>query len=228
MLLAIDTSTDLSGVAFYAKDAVLGECTWHSGRHHTSQVLAQVDLLLKHTGYHKHELTAVAVALGPGSWSGLRVGMSIAKGMVLAQSLKLIGVSTLDALAYQYQSSGLPTYPIIRLGRDRFACALFLPNEGQQRRLSEYRNISLAEIGKNVPDETLFCGDIEPDVKQQIQRILGKKAHFPGTTASLRRTGYLAACAWQRLLDGQHDNPATLEPMYLADPVRAKVTSQTS
>src|SRR5512138_2392353 len=106
MLLAIDTSTTQTGLACYDASGVLGECVWHSGRDHTAQLLPQLTLLLRHIGRASSAISAIAIALGPGSWSGLRVGMSTAKGLALARGLPLVGVGTLDALAYQHQRRG--------------------------------------------------------------------------------------------------------------------------
>src|SRR5919205_367202 len=102
MLLAIDTSTTQTGLACYDHQGLLGECIWHSGRDHSAQLLPQLTLLLRHLGRARAEISAVAVALGPGSWSGLRVGMSTAKGFALACGVPIIGIGTLEALLYQY------------------------------------------------------------------------------------------------------------------------------
>src|SRR6266498_5253485 len=121
MLLAIDTSTIQTGLACYDQQGLLGECTWRSGRDHSAQLLPQLTMLLRHLRRARAEIRAVAVASGPGSWSGLRVGMSTAKGFALARGMPVIGVGTLDALAYQHDRSGVTTVPLIRLGRERFA-----------------------------------------------------------------------------------------------------------
>jgi tRNA threonylcarbamoyladenosine biosynthesis protein TsaB len=102
MLLAIDTSTNQTGLACYDETGLLGECVWHSGRDHSVQLLPQLTLLLRHLGRSRDSISAVAVALGPGSWSGLRVGMSTAKGFALARDVPIIGVGTLEALLYQH------------------------------------------------------------------------------------------------------------------------------
>src|SRR3712207_6544644 len=107
MLLAIDTSDDHSGVAFYDKGSVLAECAWYSGRRHAEQTLPTVELLLRHLDRTPHDLTAVAVATGPGSWSGLRVGMSLAKGIALAHSLPILGIPTLDIFAHTQRHRGM-------------------------------------------------------------------------------------------------------------------------
>lgn len=222
MLLAIDTSTVQSGVACYAADELLGECSWNSGRNHTTQVLTQIDLLLHHTGYRQRDLQAVAVALGPGSWSGLRVGLSIAKGIALAGNLPLIGIGTLDVLAYQQQHPLLPVYPLINLGRERFATARFQMG-AEWKRMSDYQSSSLPELLPLLAndDAVIFCGDMTPTLRETLLEEMGERARIATPAALLRRTGYLAELAWQRYAQGEHDSIATLEPIYLGEAVRA-------
>jgi tRNA threonylcarbamoyladenosine biosynthesis protein TsaB len=219
MLITLDTSTAYIGVACYDAQGLLGECTWRSGRDHTTQLLPQLAMLLRHVGRTPAQISAVAVALGPGSWSGLRVGMSAAKGITLARRLPLIGIGTLDALAYQYGRSGLQVVPLIRLGRDRFATATYA-DQLPWSRMSDYRNVTLAELGAEVQSHALFCGDVDAETQELLRHGLHKRAHFPAGADNLRRPGYLAELAWQRLQDGDVDDLGTLEPIYLGQPVR--------
>jgi len=212
MLLAIDTSTTQTGLACYDPSGVLGECTWQSGRDHTAQLLPQLTLLLRHIGRARAEISAVGVALGPGSWSGLRVGVSTAKGLAVARAMPIIGVGTLDMLAYQHVRRGVTVIPLIRLGRERFATA----------GLGEPRNVTLAELCNEVNGRALFCGDIDAEVREALRSKLGDRALFPTPAANLRRPGYLAELAWKRLQDGETDDLATLEPIYLGQPVKVK------
>jgi len=221
MLLAIDTATTITGLALCDGGELLAECAWASGRHHSAQLLPQLDLLLRHVGAGRAALRAVAVALGPGSWSGLRVGLSVAKGLALAGDLPIFGVSTLEALAYQQQRSGLPIYPLIRLGRDRFASAEFAFGDGVERR-SPDRNLGLDELCAEVRDRALFCGDLDDHVREQIYAALGERALFPSPAATLRRPGFLAELAWLRLQSGESDDIVALEPVYLGEAVKAK------
>jgi tRNA threonylcarbamoyladenosine biosynthesis protein TsaB len=221
MLLAIDTATTITGLALYNEGGLLAECAWASGRHHTAQLLPQLDMLLRHVGVGRGELRAVAAALGPGSWSGLRVGLSVAKGLALAGDLPLIGVSSLEALAYQQQRVGLPIYPLIRLGRDRFASAEFVFGPWIERRGPD-RNVGLGELCAEIADRALFCGDLDDQARAEIGAALGERALFPSPAAALRRPGYLAELAWQRLQDGEQDDIVALEPVYLGEPVKAR------
>lgn len=221
MLLAIDTSTAQTGLACYDASGVLGECLWHSGRDHTAQLLPQLTLLLRHIGRDRDEITAVGVALGPGSWSGLRVGLSTAKGLALARDLPIVGVGTLDVLAYQHERPGVLVFPLIRLGRERFATARPGAQDTHGHTI-EPRNVTLAELCAEINGRALFCGDIDSDTQEALRSRLGDRAAFPSPAANLRRPAYLAELAWLRLQAGDTDDLATLEPIYLGQPVKSK------
>ncbi|HEX9370166.1 MAG TPA: tRNA (adenosine(37)-N6)-threonylcarbamoyltransferase complex dimerization subunit type 1 TsaB [Roseiflexaceae bacterium] len=221
MLLAIDTSTNQTGLALYDERGLLGECVWQSGRDHSAQLLPQLTLLLRHIGRARDEIGAVAVALGPGSWSGLRVGMSTAKGFALARGLPIVGVGTLDALVYQHERPGAATIPLIRLGRARFATGAATQG-GHERSVLAPRNVTLAEVAAETTGRALFCGDVDADVQAALREQLGNRASFPSPAAAMRRPGYLAELAWQRLRAGDADDLATIEPIYLGQPVRVK------
>jgi tRNA threonylcarbamoyladenosine biosynthesis protein TsaB len=221
MLLAIDTSTTVTGLALYNAEGPLAECTWESRRNHTAQLLPQLDLLLRHIGAARGDVRAIAVALGPGSWSGLRVGLSTAKGIALAAGLPLLGVGTLEALAYQQRGSTAPIYPVIRLGRERYASAEFRCRNQLERR-SPDSNYTLADLAAAVHERTLFCGDLDAALREQLTRLTDGRALFPTPAANLRRPAYLAELAWQRHQTGAHDDLTTLEPIYLGEAVKAK------
>lgn len=222
MLVAIDTSTALTGVACYDERGLLGECTWHSGRNHTAHLLAQLALLMEHIQRRTADVQAVVVALGPGSWSGLRVGMSVAKGMALAGGLVLLGIGTLDTLAYQQQQAMMTVYPLIRLGRERFATARYEYTDRLQR-CGAYANLTLTEVCSQLDGRTLLCGDIDADVQATLRDRAGEWVCFPPLAANLRRPGYLAELGWQRFVAGERDNMAQLEPFYLGEAVRGEV-----
>ena len=213
MLVAIDTSTNQSGLACYDDGVLLAECSWDSARDHTAQLMPQLNLLLAHLHRERQSISAVAIALGPGSWSGLRVGMSTAKGLALALGIPIVGIGTLDALNYQFAGLGLPVVPLIRLGRDRYAT--------YDQQLREPRNVTLEALAAEIGDRVLFCGDVDGDVRHTLAGLLGERARFPSSAQALRRPGFLAELAWQRVQSGAVDDLATLEPIYLGQAVRS-------
>ncbi len=220
MLLAIDTSTNASGVALYNGSQVVAECAWFSGRRHAEQVLPVVDLLLRNIDAAPSDLTAVAVATGPGSWSGLRVGMSLAKSLALARELPLVGVPTLDVLAFPHRHGALPVVPMVRLGRDRYGAAVYrnIPAWGPA---GEVRNLALDALPA-LTDVGLFCGDVDEAARTLLMETLGDAASFAGGSDNVRRPAALAELAWARLQAGQADDLVSLEPIYLGSPVKEK------
>lgn len=221
MLVALDTATELAGIACYDAHGIRGECCWYTERRHGAQVLPQLDMLLRHIGSTPSEIQAVAVGLGPGSWSGLRVGVSIAKGLALAGNLTLLGIGTLDAIAYQYEDVEMPIHPVIRVGRGRIATATWLWDRTLQR-MSPYQNIAVAELGTIIRGNAWFCGDVDAAMQQDIRAIVGAYAHFPSDPARIRRPGVLASLAWHRFCAGEHDEMARIEPLYLGEPLKGR------
>ncbi|MCA1554508.1 MAG: tRNA (adenosine(37)-N6)-threonylcarbamoyltransferase complex dimerization subunit type 1 TsaB, partial [Chloroflexi bacterium] len=108
MLLAIDTATALAGIALMDTSGVpkgielRGSTEWHTERNHTVELLPNVVRLMSECSVSASELQAIAVAIGPGSYTGLRIGLSVAKGFCFANGAALIGVPTLDISAHAY------------------------------------------------------------------------------------------------------------------------------
>ncbi len=122
MQLAIDTSTDTASIALVRDAEVLVELTWHSGRNHTTQLLPNLSRLLDKADIHS--VNCIFVAKGPGSFNGLRVGVSTAKGLAFSLKIPLVGISTLEVEAYQHAETGLPVCPIFNAGRGEIATAI--------------------------------------------------------------------------------------------------------
>ena len=102
MLLAIDTASPYASVAVHDGERLLAELVWLANQDHTRTLLSHVQQALADAGAGVEGLTAVAVALGPGSFNGLRVGLSTAKGLAIARGVRLVGASTLELLALEY------------------------------------------------------------------------------------------------------------------------------
>lgn len=218
MELAIDTSTDIASLALAHQGKLRMELTWHSEQNHTVELLPNLVYMLKQTGIDITSLEAIVVARGPGSYNGLRVGISTAKGLAFALSIPLIGIGTLEVEAFPHSSAGLPVCPISNAGRGEIAAALY-QREGEQLRCLVAEHISTLEaLCDKITQRTIFCGEIVPALSGEIQERLGDKAILATASASLRRAGYLAELGWQRLKFGKTDDPNTLQPIYLRHP----------
>ena len=131
MLLAIDTSTRSVGVALYDGVQIVSEKVWLSQQFHTVELAPTVSALIDQAGISLDDLKVVAVAIGPGSFTGLRIGMALAKGMALAGRLEIVGVPSLDILAAAQPIDDKPLVAILQAGRGRIAVGWYKNYSGE-------------------------------------------------------------------------------------------------
>lgn len=218
MELAIDTSTRTVGVALSRQGRALWELTWRAEYNHTTQLMPAIDHILRQGVVTPKDLDAIIIAIGPGSFSGLRVGVAAAKGMAMALGRPLVAVSTMATEAYPFTGAGLPVRPVLDAGRDEIATALFAMEGDDLREIEGVRITTVEELCAAVRQPTLFCGEHLPEVRAALTARLGPLALIPPDSALPRRAGNLAELGWRRLQQGQSDDLATLQPVYLRGP----------
>ena len=214
MLLAVDSSTRFAGVAICEEGRLLSSRSWYSGVNHTSELMPAVSQALQHQGLAVGELSGIAVALGPGGFSALRVGMSVVKGLALTTGTPVVGLGTLDLEAYPYLQSGLPVCAILEAGREEVASALFGPN-GQ--RMRDDLVCPPQELVDSIDEPTLFCGEALVNWGDFIREHLGPLAIVAGPVPT-QRLWVLCELGWKRLVAGDVSDLATLQPNYLRMP----------
>ncbi len=214
MLLALDTSTALASVALY-DGALRAEATWRAGREHSTQVLPEAVRLLAQQGLGPEALRAVAVAVGPGSYTGLRVGLSLAKGLAVALQLPLVGVCTLDVLAAPLRAAAPPVRPALDAGRRRYATALYDHDGAALVRREPIAGVDLAGLLALLRSPVVVTGDLDAAAREALAAA-GAGIEVATPAAATRRAGYLAELAWERLARDGGADPATVEPIYLA------------
>jgi tRNA threonylcarbamoyladenosine biosynthesis protein TsaB len=213
MLLAVDTSTRLIGVALYDGGRVLSEASWLSKNHHTIELGPAVAETLSRVGAEPASLTAVGVAIGPGSFTGLRIGLALAKGLCLSRNLPLVGIPTLDVVAAaQPVIPDLKLAAILEAGRRRLAIGWYHAIQGKWHPEGDLQNLTLEEFMEKVETPAIICGELSGEARQ---RLTHKGAILPSPAQCVRRPAVLAELAWQRWKAGQIDNPDTLSPIYL-------------
>ena len=215
MYLAMDTSTDTASLALVEDNEVLAESTWRCGQNHTTQLLPRLMQLLDQTELSLQSARGIIVARGPGSFNGLRVGISTAKGLAFSLGIPLVGISTLAAEAYQHAATGLPVCPIFDAGREEIATAIYRQKQGEWHQLVTEQITTVAALCSQITEKTVFCGELTPLTAAQLQIELKQKAVISPTT---RRAIFLAELGLKRLQTGDYDNPATLQPLYLRRP----------
>jgi tRNA threonylcarbamoyladenosine biosynthesis protein TsaB len=217
-ILAIDTATEMAGIALYCGEGLLAEESWRSPGTHTVELTPRIVRMLERAIIPAAQLRGLAVALGPGSFTGLRIGLALAKGLALALKLPLVGVPTLDALAYAHWGQSRPVYAVLQAGRGRLCAGLYRLFRGRWRRDGDYRLEGSDTLGQEVQERTLFCGELDATTRESLRRRLGELATIASPAFSLRRAGYLAELAWQRLLQEDVDDPVKLSPIYIQNP----------
>jgi tRNA threonylcarbamoyladenosine biosynthesis protein TsaB len=231
MLLAIDTATATASVALYDPVAkvLLVEQTWQSRRRHTQDLLAETQHLLQLSGLTPQDLTALAVTTGPGSFTGVRVGISTVKGLLLGmpEPPRVVGVPTLTVTAAPWLDAAFSITPwpivcaVIHAGRGRFNWCFFGPEDLLHRPSAhEHHAGTAAELAgaleEHGADSKWLVGETDAELLQALETI-------PSVTAidavsGLRRAGQLARLATLLIAERVEDDAASLQPLYLRAP----------
>jgi tRNA threonylcarbamoyladenosine biosynthesis protein TsaB len=213
VLLAIDTATQSVGIALHDGNQLIAEHYWISQRYHTMQLAPEIALMLRRAEKTAAGLTALAVAKGPGSYTGLRIGMALAKGLALAHNLRMVGIPTLDIIAHSQPQRPEPMLALIQAGRKRLAGMWYKWGSAVWEPQSELRNYSWEEMIDRLEEDTYFCGEIDPAGRSILEN--DPYAILAPPALSVRRPGFLAELGWQRMRSGKTDDPSELVPVYL-------------
>jgi tRNA threonylcarbamoyladenosine biosynthesis protein TsaB len=227
MLLAFDTSTSVASVALVADSAdtadgarLVAELTWRVGQRHSTELLERLEWLLAASRLSMSDLTGVAVALGPGSFNGVRVALATAKSLAFARGVPLYGVPTLDIIAWGHCLIGGTICAILEAGRGQVYVAIYdaaQPDAARWEPAAGYQVLTAAELAAQIHSEALFCGEMSPETRATLAEALGSR--FRATSAlDERRAGWLAELALARSAAQRYDDPVALEPLYLRRP----------
>jgi tRNA threonylcarbamoyladenosine biosynthesis protein TsaB len=216
MILAIDTATQYAGLALYNQDGLLAEESWFSGRNHTVELTPRITRLLRLANLKVAELTALAVSLGPGSFTGVRIGLSVAKGMALPYKLPVVGVSTLELTTYPLRDNLQPVWGVVQAGRGRIIAARYGQVDGVWQLQVEPYLTDVETLAKQITQPAHCTGEIDQAMAQTLQRGSDHKLTIVSPAQRLRRAGYLAEIAAMRLDAGDQDDPDALLPIYIS------------
>ena len=218
IILALDTATRWTGLALHDGKSVIAEQGWRSLHTQTVELTPAIGQVLARSDINVADLRAVAVAIGPGSYTSLRVGLAVAKGLSLAHQIPLVGVPTLDITA---ASIGLRTGSLVVIaeaGRKRVIAGMYRWQEKKGWQASERPIVETWEtLLFHLETSTTFAGEISPEAAKLI-RASKKPFYLVPAAASVRRAGFLAEIGWQRIRQGLVDDAASLSPSYMRDP----------
>lgn len=215
MLLAIDSATYKIGIALYDGVEVLHEAVWQSVNRHSVELTPAIDQALRRGGFTIKDVEAIGLAIGPGSYTGLRIGAAVAKGLAFSRHLPLVGISTFDILAAAIPPNADKQLAVaLSAGRGRLAVGWYQTIGETWQVNGEATLLTPEELSTRLTQPTLVCGELDNETRQLLGRKRVNVSLVP-PALSLRRPAYLAELAWARWQAGQTDDPAKLAPVYL-------------
>jgi len=215
-MLAVDTSTPSGSVALLDGEALVAEWTLLSARTHNRRLLDGVDRILAEAGWALEDVDVFAVTTGPGSFTGIRIGLSTMKAMAWALGKPLVGVGTLAALAAPFSVGSRAVCPVIDARKNEVYAALYRP-DGAGGLLEERAPAVLApeKIAAWITEKTFLCGDGYPAYRDRFHRALGDWAVDPGAAFHTVRAGFVGRCALEIMRSGAETDPMRVLPLYV-------------
>lgn len=217
LVLGLDSATQVAGVALIDGNRLVAELFFNTRKNHSQRLLPLIAALLREAGFKLADLDGLAVALGPGSFTGLRIGLATVKGLAHAAQKPVAGIPTLDGLAWNaWEVPGL-VCPVLYARRQEVYTALYRWQEGELCRLTPYQALdpySLVDLLKSYTMPVYFLGDgVIP--YWEVWQQLGTRARFLPSTSTLPRAAQIARLGRERLLAGKEDDLFQLKPLYL-------------
>lgn len=213
LVLAIDTATKIGSVALYDdKIGVIGEINLYVKVNHSNVIMDAVDSLFKLSGLNIKDVDRIAVTIGPGSFTGIRIGTAIAKGLAYSLKKPIVGVNELDVLAHMGENREDIIVPLIDARKERVYFSKYRYIDNILLREEEYKDGELREILADLKGKKVtFIGDGATVNEKLINEILEKDYNIYSKANSIPRAGVAA----QISLHLPEDNLYTLEPLYV-------------
>lgn len=220
MLLAIDTATRFMSLALHDGHELLAEQTLAIGNHHTTELAPALRHMLAVCEVTMAQLTALAVSTGPGSYTGLRIGVALAKGLAAAHRLPLVGVSTLDTLAAGHPQAAIGLIAVVQAGRGRVIVKTYRWRKNRWGSHAEPQLMDWETLFASVDGPALLTGEVNRAGVEALQQA--QTNGIPVTLAApadrLRRAGVMADVAWALLQETPDKSifaAARLLPIYV-------------
>jgi tRNA threonylcarbamoyladenosine biosynthesis protein TsaB len=215
-ILGVDTSTSWGSLGIIDDDAVVAEYALFREETHSARLVPAIQALLKEARLDLNEIDGMAVSLGPGSFTGLRVGLSTVKGLALAAQKPVVGVPTLDALASNLPFTPYLICPILDARKGEVYTALYNGEKGRVEQLTPYQVLSPTVLLEQLPpQETVFLGYGVQVYGEFIREQLGEKAFFAPPHLRFLRGSTVAELGLGRIMQGEGDDISSMVPIYV-------------
>ncbi len=215
-VLGIDTSTSCGSVGLIHDDRVVSEYILNIPVTHSERLLGAIELVLREARYATEDLDGWAISLGPGSFTGVRIGVSTVKGLAFATQKPVAGVSTLDVLASQISPTSYLICPVIDARKREVYVAFYRYVEGTVlKRQSEYEAIGPEDLMKRIKERTIFVGDGVKTYGDNLRRSLPSLALFPPAPLHVPHGSVVAKLGLELLRKGESLDLAKFKPLYI-------------
>ena len=219
-ILAIDTSTMLGGIAIMDDLNLIAESRLNVKSTHSERLMTEIEHCLKQSGLKISDIDVFAVAIGPGSFTGLRIGLSTAKGFSYATGKPIVSVPTLDALALNFPYSKYPVCTMLDARKKEVYAALFKWEDDGFTKLISEASVNPEEFTHNVLlsadyDKIIFAGEGAVIYKDKIIEVMGEKAVFASLEKTVPSPANVASLGIKKALRGEFSEPVSLAPVYI-------------
>lgn len=215
-ILGFDTAAPTNTIGLVDGDRVLADYAWEARDNSLQRIVLNIDNVLKRGGVRLEDLDGLAVGIGPGSWTGAKVGVTVAKTLAYVTGKPLCGVTSLEALAYQNRTVTVQVCPLVDAGKGNVYAALFRPRSKNLVRKGDYYVGEIAGLLASVKEPTLFVGKPAHLYRQTLVRELGPLASF-GSPSDSPSGCVFAWLALPRFQKGSTDDALSLAPLYLKE-----------
>ena len=215
-ILGIDTSTSCGGVGLADDQGVIADTLLNLPVTHSERLLAAIGWVLDQSSCTLTDLNAIAISLGPGSFTGLRIGVSVVKGLAFATGLPVVGVSTLDVLAAQISPTSYTICPVLDARKAEVYTALYrYEGEDRVKRLTSYRAMRPGELVAQIREKTIFIGDGTRTYGDYFRNTLPSFALFPALPLRVPHGSVVATLGLELLQRGETLDVSAFIPIYV-------------
>ncbi len=215
MILGADTSTKTCSVALLEDGHARAEIVFSDGKTHSRHLMQLMDRLLNQFSISMQQIDALAVGVGPGTFTGVRIGLSAMKGLALANGLPILGISSLAALAWMQGPEPARICPMLDARRGEVYGAVYRRASGGLTCEHPEQVVSAGDLAGSIQGPCLFAGSGAVLYREVIAGIKPEAAHFAPDEQNLVKASAIASLAWQRLVVNDSDPLVTLVPNYL-------------
>ena len=215
-LLAIDTATSAGSAALLTEQGMFSEHFLRSRVTHSERLLSTVDALLEEAGWHISSIDAFAVCIGPGSFTGLRIGLAATKGLAWAGDKPLFGVSSLEAIAMGFPYARCRVCPVIDARKGQVFCALYLPGTGGAiEQIGEEVSVEPERLAASLNEQTLLAGNGLRLYRRVFEEAMGERALFAPESLWYSRASVVGLAALKRFENGERPSADAVNANYV-------------